>query len=197
MSICTLLSMTASVLPDRLASTQVTLGKLERDALQGAAWFRANGVGTVAFLGQNSPLLATLLFSAAGAGVPFAPLSYRLPSPALQGLLDRLDSPLLVADAEQMDAAKATGHRVLSADDWIADIQGTDPIIAPDADADAPAVLLFTSGTTAEPKCVVLRHAHLLVLRAGHRGFRLGRGDRVRADLRPALSHRRDRLGPD
>jgi acyl-CoA synthetase (AMP-forming)/AMP-acid ligase II len=161
-SICTILSMAAAARPERQAFGRTTFGALEDAANRGASWLRGEAVGTVAYLGHNSPQLSTVLFAAAGAGVPFAPLNYRLPVDALRALLDRLERPLVIAGSEHVAAATATGHRVVVTGDWAELIRQVDPGPAIDADPDSAAVLLFTSGTTAEPKCVVLRHTHLL-----------------------------------
>ena len=92
-------------------------------------------------MSETSPLVPAVLFGAAWAGVSYAPLNYRLPAEARQALLDRVQ-PAVVAD-----------------ESWIAMPGGESPY--PDA-PEAPAVLLFTSGTSAEPKAAVLEHDQLL-----------------------------------
>ena len=52
---------------------------------------------TVALLAETSPLVPAALFGAAWAGVPYAPLNYRLPAEARDALLARL-APVAVAD---------------------------------------------------------------------------------------------------
>lgn len=97
---------------------------------------------TVAFLAETSPLVPVALFGAAWAGVPYAPLNYRLPAETRDTLLARL-APVEVADAS-----------------WLEPSNGTSTSF-PD-EPTAPAVLLFTSGTTAEPKAATLAHDQLL-----------------------------------
>lgn len=97
---------------------------------------------TVALLAETSPLVPVALFGAAWTGVPYAPLNYRLPPEARQALLARL-APVAVAD-----------------DAWLA-APPTPSSPYPD-DPSASAVLLFTSGTTAEPKAATLTHDQLL-----------------------------------
>src|SRR5260370_41446564 len=62
-------------------------------ALRGHATAIAARVGdrqpTVALLTETSPLVPAALFGAAWAGVPYAPLHYRLPAEARDGLLAR------------------------------------------------------------------------------------------------------------
>ena len=83
MSISMLLSMASSACPDRVAFGRAADGpsyaQLERDVDAGAALAAAAIAGSVVFLGQNSPALPLLLFAGAAAGVPVAPLNYRLP----------------------------------------------------------------------------------------------------------------------
>ena len=91
---------------------------------------------------SNAPIVPATLFGAAWAGVSYAPLNYRLPEAQLEALLGRIEPA------------------VVSAPHWL-DNKGTSDRAFPDA-PDAPAVLLFTSGTSAEPKAAILEHDQLL-----------------------------------
>jgi acyl-CoA synthetase (AMP-forming)/AMP-acid ligase II len=172
MTIRMLLDMAAPAFGDRVAlgslASGMTYDELARTATGGAAALRREGAGTVAFVGLNSPALPTLLFTAAEAGIPLAPLNYRLAPASLRKLLDRLDRPLVVADPAYARIVAGGGRVVVPTPDWLATAAsasaGTGPAGTGTSPADdtAPAVLLFTSGTTAEPKCVLLRHSHLL-----------------------------------
>ncbi|MFE9328071.1 class I adenylate-forming enzyme family protein [Nocardia sp. NPDC052278] len=162
MGIELILDMAGDGLADRVAlgrqTDGLTYADLTRAADGGAALLRAAGAGSVAYVGLNGPVLPTLVFAAARAGIPLTPLNYRLSADQLGELLSELESPYLVAD-------RAFAH-VVTADtwsqDWLELARRTDPVDAiPAADSD-PAVVLFTSGTTAKPKGVVLRHSHLL-----------------------------------
>ena len=58
-------------------------------------------------------------------------------------------------------ALAAAGHRVIETADFVAQARaGQDVGDVPD-DGESPALLLYTSGTTAAPKAAVLRHRHL------------------------------------
>src|SRR4051794_37322892 len=100
------------------------------------------GATTVAVIDALSPVVPAALFGAAWAGVSYAPLNFRLPDAQLDELVARLQ-PAVIAAPGWVD----TGY------DIERDFPG-----APEA----PAVLLFTSGTSAEPKAAVLEHAQLL-----------------------------------
>jgi acyl-CoA synthetase (AMP-forming)/AMP-acid ligase II len=140
----------------------VTFGQLATEADAGAAVLSRLQAGTLAFVGVNSAAVPRLLFAAAGAGVPFAPLNYRLAADAVQQLIARLDRPVVVADAAFTEVVAGTGVTVLSTDQWLEQVAGQAPGTPADVPDEAPAILLFTSGTTAAPKCAVLRHENLL-----------------------------------
>ncbi|WP_405836053.1 class I adenylate-forming enzyme family protein [Streptomyces sp. NBC_01518] len=105
------------------------------------------GHPAVLYLSPSHLAYPVALFGAALAGIPFIPLNYRLGEHQLARLLARHPGALVLRPAD-LDA-------LLSAEE--------------DADAeeltqdqDSVAVVLYTSGTTAEPKAALLRHRHLL-----------------------------------
>jgi fatty-acyl-CoA synthase len=100
------------------------------------------GIRALACLEPSSERIPVALFAAAWAGVSYAPLNYRLPEEATAELVVRLQpAALLEAD------------RPLT--------EGDAAMPFPDDPAN-PAVLLFTSGTSAAPKAAVLTHENLL-----------------------------------
>jgi acyl-CoA synthetase (AMP-forming)/AMP-acid ligase II len=95
--------------------------------------------------------------------VPFLPLNYRLGDDQLAALLANHADVLVIAD----DPARCAGMAatVLSVDEWnaataVATAEAAEPEPS-STDGEDIAVLLYTSGTTAAPKAVVLRHRHL------------------------------------
>ena len=146
MNIAMILEMAADALGDRLAyGTRADGLSYEglRQAARGIAE-RVDGTGAerLALMESNAPIVPATLFGAAWAGVSYAPLNYRLPEAQLEALLGRIEPA------------------VVSAPHWL-DNKGTSDRAFPDA-PDAPAVLLFTSGTSAEPKAAILEHDQLL-----------------------------------
>jgi acyl-CoA synthetase (AMP-forming)/AMP-acid ligase II len=109
----------------------------------------------VLYLGANHLAFPVALFGAALAGIPFVPLSYRLGDQQLAGLQARHPGALVLRPS---DLADLLGPAEPGA---TADGEAGTPLPAA-PDEDPVAVLLYTSGTTAEPKTAVLRHRHLL-----------------------------------
>ena len=101
---------------------------------------------TVALVDRNGPIVPIALFGAAWAGASYAPLNYRLPESALGRLVEQ------VQPATVVDATTGAG--------WLD--SGDDSAAAFPDEPDRPAILLFTSGTSAAPKAAVLQHEHLL-----------------------------------
>jgi len=136
--------------PDRVAvasgERRLSFVDLDRLARGTAARLVEEGNRGVIYIGPSSTALPVALFAAARAGVPFVPLNYRLSPDRLDALIAEHPDALVVRDGD--DVAQLSG----------------DPGAAPDVptDEDLPAVLLYTSGTTAAPKAAVLRHRHLM-----------------------------------
>lgn len=165
MSIVTLLTMAVELEPDRVAVTcggeSLTYGDLLDRSYATAERLRADGAQHVALLDLNTLAFPIALFGAAAAGVPLAPLNYRLADDRLDAALARL-SPVVLFRGEGVANEITLGHqdRVLST----ADLNSGARSSAEESglvDDESPAVLLFTSGTTGTPKIAILRHRHL------------------------------------
>ncbi|NWG52847.1 MAG: AMP-binding protein [Hydrogenophilaceae bacterium] len=124
-----------------------------------AARISASGVQNVAFIGENGPAFPIALFAAGLSGRAFAPLNYRLPDADLNRVLARTAPSLaIVDDAMMARLGAAAGVTAISRSAFLdsgAAEQTPEPI-----DPDI-AILLFTSGTTGEPKAAILRHRHV------------------------------------
>jgi acyl-CoA synthetase (AMP-forming)/AMP-acid ligase II len=163
MNLLLLLDMAAAGRPDDVA-VQVDGERLTASELLRAAWGVAAMVPdaqAVAYLGTNTLAVPIALFGAAAAGVPFVPLNYRLGDEQLHVLLDAIGDAVVVAEGTAAEALAAHGHHVLELAAFVS--AARESVAAGDvpADADSPAVLLHTSGTTSAPKAAVLRHQHL------------------------------------
>jgi acyl-CoA synthetase (AMP-forming)/AMP-acid ligase II len=138
-----------------------TVAELSRLSHGGAGVIAGSGARHVAYVGVGGAMLPLLLFSSARAAVPLSPLNYRLSATALGTLLRRLPSPLVIVDAPYLDAVDVDDDvEVLTSDEFVRRAAVTEPVeVTPDG-TDV-AVVLFTSGTTAEPKAVELTHDNL------------------------------------
>ena len=168
MNLLTLLEMAATGMPDRVAvgrthtrelgSTAVTYPELLARARAGAAMLRDFGVDELVYLGVNTDDFPTALFAAAWAGIPLVPVNYRLGHESLATLLAHHPNALVVSDLQP-----PTGARILSNAQWrTACARPAGDMPRWTDDADAVALLLYTSGTTSAPKAAVLRHQHLV-----------------------------------
>jgi len=125
-----------------------------------SARFTELDVPAVVYVGSNHAAFPVALFGAAGAGVPFIPLSYRLGTEQLAARIEAHPGAFIVhADDLPIGTEGSRSSPLQPFLDSLAGV-GADP--PPAQDADLPCVLLYTSGTTAAPKAAVLRHRHLM-----------------------------------
>jgi fatty-acyl-CoA synthase len=163
-----LLDLTADVFGERRA-----LGALEdgldfaavrNNARAAAAFLAGTGAQNAVFVGLNGNALPVLLFASGMAGMPFVPVNYRLPDPELRKLVARTARSLVVVDDDMaariagIDGATLVKRSDFEARFLLAAPAEAEPL--PESENDI-AVLLFTSGTTGDPKAAVLRHANL------------------------------------
>lgn len=164
MSIALLLEMAVSGDPHRLAvvdrGTRFTTTELSRFASGGAGVIGTAGVQHVAYVGTGGHMLPLLIFSSARAATPFTPLNYRLSAAGLQQLIGRLPEPLVVADPEFVELVAGAGKRVMTSEEFTQAASAAEPH-EEFADPDEVAIVLFTSGTTSQPKAVELTHNNL------------------------------------
>ena len=163
-----ILSMAADVHGDRVAVGSVDDGLTVQDLS-----LRARRLGTamagrpiehVGLIDLNSDAVPLTLFGAAMAGRPFVPMNYRLPDEQLRRLVERIAPAIVVAGEGVADRlGPIEGVELLSREELL-ELSADESIEAQvevDPDPDAVAVLLYTSGTTGDPKAAMLRHVHL------------------------------------
>jgi acyl-CoA synthetase (AMP-forming)/AMP-acid ligase II len=166
-NIAMLLEMAAQGDPERIVLGShdggVTAADLLERARRAALYFEESGAKAVGYFGLNSDVLPIALFGAALAGVPFAPINYRAPDEQLVGILGRVADGLMIADDDEVERLRACGaQHIVTKGEFAAAI--AEPVSGehPFVDPEEIGVLLFTSGTTSEPKAAVLRHRHLV-----------------------------------
>ncbi|MPZ24922.1 MAG: AMP-binding protein [Micromonosporaceae bacterium] len=167
MNLATLLDIAVSVAGDRPALAAAGrrwdvagfAARAQRRAGELSGRAARSGAGTVAYLGEAGPQFVEALYASGLAGLTFAPLNYRLRDDALGPLLAGLGPALLGHGPGMRDRARAlaAGREVVSFDPDPPDLDTE----LPDVDPEQVAVSLYTSGTTARPKAVLLRHRHL------------------------------------
>ncbi len=152
MNLAMVLDMAADGLGDRIAigsrGDGVSFDALRRLAARVPARLTAASASTVALNDRTGPIVPVALFGAAWAGASYAPLNYRLPDHALTQLVERV-RPAVVVDETV-------------AKEWTTDDGDGDAAASFPEAPERPAILLFTSGTSAAPKAAVLHHENLL-----------------------------------
>jgi acyl-CoA synthetase (AMP-forming)/AMP-acid ligase II len=164
-NITTLLEMAADGFGDRVAigskADGLTYAQLQERALATAALLVARGAPKLVAVDGNSEAVPIGLFAAAHAGVPYVPVNYRLADDKLQWILKE-SAPAVAVVESGVPGRLGDGIDELDLIDRATLLAG-DPggKSAEPGDPEEIAVLLFTSGTTGDPKAAVLRHRHL------------------------------------
>lgn len=162
MNTALLLEMASEGLGDRRAVGEVSYARLLDKARAGAAWLADRPAQTVVHLGMNSEAFPIALYAAGMAGKPFAPVNYRLPDADLRRILQRTAPSVAIVDADILPRVQELeGVELVVREDFLAAVERSVETDAPFVDPEDIAILLFTSGTTGEPKAAVLRHRHL------------------------------------
>ncbi|HUJ66726.1 MAG TPA: AMP-binding protein [Acidimicrobiales bacterium] len=167
MNVAMLLEMAAEGAPDRvLVGTRqggMTASGLLSGARRAAALFAGRSVAHVGMVDLNSDAVPVALFGAAIAGIPFAPVNYRLQDDQLRAIVTRLAPGLVIAGPDAVERIGAIdGIQIITTEEFLDAVASDGAAYEPPfVDPEEIAILLFTSGTTGEPKAAVLRHRHL------------------------------------
>jgi acyl-CoA synthetase (AMP-forming)/AMP-acid ligase II len=164
MSISLLLEMAASSNPDRTAVVsgdfRLTTQQLSDLADGGAGVIAASSAQHVVYVGTGGAMLPLLIFATARAGLAFTPINYRLSADGVQALIERLPEPLVIVDDRYRELLGDASHRLMVSDEFVIAAGSVEPA-AEFPDPDSVAIVLFTSGTTSQPKAVELSHNNL------------------------------------
>ncbi len=116
----------------------------------------------VAWLGANQPAQLALLFGLARIGAVLLPLNFRLAFAEWQGLVADCGPAHLVHDGDWAQAAQDLARACGIAAHPLAALQADLPPAPERAAPEAPALLVYTSGTSGGPKAAVHTQANLL-----------------------------------
>jgi fatty-acyl-CoA synthase len=134
----------------------------------------------VAFLGKNRAIYGAILVAVSRAGLTIAPLGWRLTVPELCYIVNDTAAKMLICEPDFADTAvevqsqcpklhtiyaTKTGCQHATIDDLMSEHDG--PATLPADDIDRSALQLYTSGTTGNPKGVMICNRNLFGLRAG------------------------------
>jgi acyl-CoA synthetase (AMP-forming)/AMP-acid ligase II len=164
-----LLDMAADGFGDRVLAGRrsggITAAELARRSHSGAALVRDRAADALVYLDVNGPAFPVALFAAARAGVPLVPLNYRLGQRQLDALLAKHPKALGIAGPGALAHFERAGIHAMTVDEWLEQTSAGAGDAGPgdEAGGDNPvAVVIYTSGTTSEPKGVLLRHENLV-----------------------------------
>ncbi|MEO3787579.1 long-chain fatty acid--CoA ligase [Actinocorallia sp. B10E7] len=166
MNVTMLLDMAAEGFGDRVVvgggPDGLTASRLRELAIGGAGEVSAADADAVLYLGVNGPAFPVAMFAAARAGVPLVPVNYRLGRERLDRLLAGHPGAYAIADEDHFEVLRQAGLRARTPAEFLA-AAGSGPVGAEEpAETGAPAVVIYTSGTTSEPKGVLLHHRNLV-----------------------------------
>jgi long-chain acyl-CoA synthetase len=144
---------------------EVTFGELDRDVRGIARWFLAQGLrpgDRVAVQGTNTIQTAQLLLACFHAGLLAVPLNVRLKPAEIAYMLGHAQPKLCFTEAALAPLVKDACAQIEAPPPVLLDVpQPVAGAELPVPPADAPALILYTSGTTARPKGVTHTHASL------------------------------------
>jgi acyl-CoA synthetase (AMP-forming)/AMP-acid ligase II len=177
MNLMMLLEMAAGAYGDRTAfqngSDRLTYQQLFDAAGALGASLKDGRTEHLAMLDISTLAVPIGLFGASWAGIPFAPLNYRLTDSELDALIAQLNPGRLITDSERAERlgvkleppGSSDYVEVGTRDALLSEVraEGATSLDEPwSMEPEDTAILLFTSGTTGAPKAAVLRQKHLV-----------------------------------
>ena len=110
----------------------------------------------------NRPEWGIAFLGASHAGAVLVPLDVRTPADLAQKIVERTTPKLVLASAQTLAAASALGLPVLPIEPLPDLARTVKPLASPEIAPDDLAEIVFTSGTTGEPKGAMISHRNLV-----------------------------------
>lgn len=148
---------------DALADHSISYSGLFKAAESKAQVLKESGAKYCALLDTANLTVPVALFASGWAGIPYVPINYRLTSEEIDALLARVTPAFLVTDSEKK--SKYQTNEALQVHDRksFQEVKPKgDEVPELSFERDDIGVLLFTSGTTGEPKAAIMRQRHLV-----------------------------------
>src|SRR4051794_3200359 len=144
---------------------EYTYAQVRERCFQVASLLRARGIGPgdrIVIWGPNRPEWVFAYFGALLLGAIVVPFDTRAQESFLQRVEAKTEPKLIVAGQTQQDAAALPHASFLTLDTLVAEASAhAPPTDLPALGADDTAVLMYTSGTTGDPKGVILSHGNV------------------------------------
>jgi acyl-CoA synthetase (AMP-forming)/AMP-acid ligase II len=186
------LTISSSVVPEREAlvsgEQRISYGEMAARVNRLANALRGLGVerGTaVAVMAVNSPQYVETYYACAKLGAPFVPLNYRAKHEELDYMVNASEAKVLLVGERYLDLVEALRPKIAGVREYVCLDPSTsltagagsngmhqydallaaasDDEVVAEVDESDTAILMYTSGTTAQPKGVVLTHLTLSV----------------------------------
>jgi len=163
---------TRLALVDRVRDSRQTYAELNASADRWAALLRSHGIkrgDRVAVMAGNRHEVAELFFACGRVGAALVPLNWRLASGELALIVAHSKPALLVAEGRFRGALEEAARNAQSTARWI-DLDDAPRLMREalvseaevEVEADDPALILYTSGSTGQPKGVIIPHRQIL-----------------------------------